>query len=246
VKKPPIKPANWLESVNCAIEGVLWATRSQRHLRWHFLAAMAVLVSAFLLRIHLFELILLTFAITLVLFSELVNTALEAVVDLVSPDFHPLAKQAKDVAAGAVLVASIGAVVVGFFTLGHHLFPGVDSVLGRLPETPGGIAALSVVLVVIVVVLAKARFNKGTPLHGGLPSGHSAVAFSIATSVALAGVHPAIAVLGIMLAGMVSHSRLLLGIHTLKEVVLGAVLGVVVTLVMNSLAWLVGYFEAGI
>lgn len=244
MKTAPEKPKNWLESVNCAIEGILWATRSQRHLRWHFFSAMVVLVVAFFLRVQIYELILLSLAVTLVLFAELVNTALESLVDLASPGFHPLAKQAKDAAAGAVLVTSIGAAVVGFFVLGHHLFSRTDSLVARIPEAPGALAALAVVLVTIAVVLAKAHWGKGTPLHGGMPSGHAAISFSIATSVTLAGVDSLTALLCFVLAGMVSHSRLLLGIHSLWEVALGAALGMGATLVFHCLAWLAGWFQS--
>src|SRR5512133_2998668 len=102
-----MKPRNWVESVNCAIEGILWSVRTQKHLRYHFFAALLVLFCALFFHVSALEFMLLASAITLVLFAEVINTALEVVVDLVSPEFHPLAKRAKDVAAGAVLIASI-------------------------------------------------------------------------------------------------------------------------------------------
>ena len=126
-----MKPKNWLESLNCAIEGILWAAKSQKHLRYHFIVAISVLLLALFLHLSALDFILLTFAITLVLFAELVNTAIEVVVDLVSPDFHPMAKQAKDIAAGAVLVASFGAIVMGFFAFSHYIFPTVEAELGK-------------------------------------------------------------------------------------------------------------------
>ncbi len=226
-----IKPGRWLESVNCAIEGVLWAARTQRHMRWHCLSAVAVVVVALFFRVTALEFMLLALAVTLVLFAELINTAVEAVVDLVSPEYHPLAKRAKDVAAGAVLVAAIGAVVMGYFALARYLFPPLGEGLALLSRPPGELAVFSVIAVTLLVVLLKARFGKGTPLHGGMPSGHSAIAFSIATSIILASVGPVIALLAVGVAIMVSHSRLLLGIHTLGEVVAGALLGIGVTLV---------------
>ena len=127
-----MKPDNWVDSVNCAIEGILWSTSSQRHLRYHFFAAMIVLLLALLLGLSTLDFILLTFAVTLVLFAELINTAVEVVVDMISPEFHPLARRAKDVAAGSVLVASLGAFVMGFFIFSHYLFPPVDAQLGRM------------------------------------------------------------------------------------------------------------------
>lgn len=225
-----MKPSNWLESVNCAIEGILWAARTQRHLRWHFLAAIAVLLAALFFRLSPLEFILLCLAITLVLFAEMFNTAIEVVVDLLSPEFHPLARRAKDVAAGAVLVASIGAAVLGYLALSRYIFPRLEEGLKLLPPPAGELALVAVLVVTILVVLFKARLGKGTPLHGGMPSGHAAVAFSIATSVALSKVGAIITLMAAVLAIMVSHSRLLMGIHSLREILVGALLGAGITL----------------
>lgn len=225
-----MKPKSWLESLNCAIEGILWAAESQKHLRYHFIVAISVLLLALFLHLSALDFILLTFAITLVLFAELLNTAIEVVVDLVSPDFHPLAKQAKDVAAGAVLVASFGAIIMGFFAFSHYIFPTVEAELGKSEPVVPVLSVISFIVVVIVVILLKACIGKGTPLHGGMPSGHAAVAFSIATSVLLA--QPGIVLISLvfLVAFLVSHSRLLLGIHTHLEVFFGAFVGVLVTL----------------
>jgi diacylglycerol kinase (ATP) len=227
-----LKPSNWLERVNCAIEGILWAARTQLHLRYHLVAAVGVLLLAVFFRISTLEFILLTFAVTLVIFAELINTALEVVVDMVSPEFHPLARRAKDVAAGAVLASSIGTVVIGYMALSRFLFPSIEHGLNLLGRPAGELPVVAVLVVIIAVVLLKALFGRGTPLHGGMPSGHAAVAFSVATSIALSQVAPLIILLVLGLAAMVSHSRLLLGIHTLKEVLSGALLGAGLTFIL--------------
>lgn len=232
MKEPRIKPANWVASINCAIDGILWSAATQRHLRYHFLAAVLVLLLGIFLRVSVLEFILLTFAVTLVLFAELVNTALEVLVDLVSPDYHILAKRAKDVAAGAVLVASFGAAVMGFFAFARYLVPPLGRGLDLLGRPPGEVSVGAVLVVTLLVVLLKARAGYGTPLHGGMPSGHAAVAFSIATSLVLSGVGVIPALLVLALAVMVSQSRLLLGIHSLREVLAGALLGIGVTLIL--------------
>lgn len=228
-----MKPANWVAGINCAIEGILWTVRSQRHMRWHFIAAATVLLTALLLHVSALEFMLLAFAITLVLFAEVMNTAVEVVVDLVSPEFHPLAKRAKDVAAGAVLIASIGAAVMGYLALSRHLFAPLTEGLNLLGRVPGEVAVVAVLVVTILVTLLKARFGQGSPLHGGMPSGHAAVSYSIATSIAISGSGALIALLAVALATMVSHSRLLLGIHSLREVVAGALLGIFVTAALH-------------
>ena len=235
MKRLPERPGSFLGSLNCAIEGVLWAVKTQRHMLVHLLAAVAVLLIALMLRLTLLEFALLALAIILVLFAELINTALEVVVDLVSPDYHPLARRAKDVAAGAVLVASVGALIMGYLALARFFFP------PQLPDSPGflrttgNLAMVAVVLVVLLVVLVKARVGHGSPLHGGMPSGHAGVACSIATSLAFAAPSLPVLLLGWLLALLVAQSRVLLGVHNYTEVVAGSLLGTGVTLAVHLL-----------
>jgi len=230
-----VKPTRFIDSVNCAIDGILWASRTQKHLRYHFLAALVLLIAVLFLRVTALEFTLLAVSVCFVLFAELLNTAVEAVVDLVTTEYHPLAKIAKDVAAGGVLMAAISAAIMGYVILSKYIFPIYKEVLGMIgtPTETGTLVAL--LIVVIVVVILKSLSGKGSPLEGGLPSGHAAVAFSIATVVSLTTQDPLISVLSICLAVMVSHSRLLLHIHSLREVVLGAVTGTVITVAVMML-----------
>lgn len=225
-----MKPRNWFESLNCAVEGVLQAVRSQRHMRWHAFASLAVLVFAPALGITPVEFVLLCMAAGMVLVAELLNTSVEAAVDLACSEYSPVARMAKDVAAGAVLVAAFVAVAAGWVVL----YPKVR--LGSVPsdaELPGVVPVASALLAVLVVVLLlKAIAGRGRPLHGGFPSGHACVSFAIATILALRTRDPAVAALSAVMAAMVSHSRLLHGIHTWREVAAGAFLGIGITLVL--------------
>ena len=231
----PLRPKGFLGSLNCAIEGILWAVKTQRHMLVHLLAAVAVLVVALALRLTLLEFALLALSIILVLFAELVNTALEAVVDLVSPEYNELARRAKDVAAGAVLVASVGAVIMGYLALSRFFLPPELPDSHDFLRSTGNLAVVAVVVVVLLVVLLKARFGRGTPLHGGMPSGHAGVACSAATSVAFAAPALPVLLLAWLLALLVAQSRVLLGVHSFKEVLAGGLLGTGVTLLIHLL-----------
>ena len=225
-----MKPLRWIDTVNCAIEGILWSVRTQRHMRIHFLAALGVLFAALYFQLSNLEFLLLVLAAVFVLFAELFNTAVEIVVDMLSPEYSEPARRAKDVAAGAVLLASIGAAVLGYLVLSGDAMRLVGDSTRLSERPPGGTAVVSVLVVVILVVLLKAIFNRGTPLHGGMPSGHSAVAFSVAASITMSDVHPAISLMAIVLAVMVAHSRLLMQIHSLREVLAGSLLGAAITM----------------
>jgi diacylglycerol kinase (ATP) len=230
-----MKPTRFIDSLNCAIDGVLYAARTQKHVRNHLVAAVAVLLSALFLKVSAVEFILLAISISFVLFAELMNTAVEATVDMVTTEFHPLAKIAKDVAAGSVLLSVTGALVTGYLILSSYIFPVYKELLAMI-GTPAEMAALvSLLVVIIAAVMLKAFSGKGRPLHGGLISGHAAVAFSIATLVTLSTQDPVTSLLTITLAVMVSHSRLLMHIHTLREIVLGALTGFGITLIVTIL-----------
>lgn len=227
-----MKPTRFIDSLNCAIDGVLYAARTQKHMRNHFIVAIVVLVATLFLRVTAVEFILLAISISFVLFAELINTAVEAVVDMVTTEFHPGAKIAKDVAAGSVLLSVVGAVVTGYVILSGYIFPKYKELLSMI-GTPAEMSAIvSLLVVTIIVVMMKTVSGKGTHLHGGILSGHAAIAFSIATLVTLSTQDPITSLLTLVLAVMVSHSRLLMHIHTLREVVLGALTGLAVTVVV--------------
>jgi len=200
--------------------------------RYHFIAAVVVLLAALFLRVSPVEFALLTLSILFVLCAELLNTAVEAVVDLVSPEFHPLAKIAKDTAAGAVLLAACGAGITGYLILADYILPPYGKVLQMMGAQSERGTVVAILIVTIVMIMIKSLSGKGTPLHGGVFSGHAAVAFSIATAVTLNTGDPLISLLSIALATMVSHSRLLMRIHTAREVILGSLVGAGITILV--------------
>lgn len=216
---------NPMNGFKYAIEGVVHVFRTQRHMRFHFLTMVLVLVFSLVLRLKREEVIILLFTISLVLAAEMFNTAIEAVVDLVTQTYHPLAKFAKDIAAGAVLITSINALAVAFL-----LFPG-GSRLKLLSEdvglhSPGlpTVAAVTFLLLAIMVLMWKVAGGKGKLLKGGVVSGHSAVGFFLATTIMFISANVAIGILAFMLAVLVAQSRVEGGIHTLAEVVWGGLL----------------------
>lgn len=109
-------------SFGYALRGLQQALGQEVHLRLHALATVAVVVVGLLLPLSRADWALLTLAIGGVWTAELVNTAIERLTDLVSPTHHPLAGQAKDVAAAAVLVVAAAAAVVGILVLGPPLW----------------------------------------------------------------------------------------------------------------------------
>jgi diacylglycerol kinase (ATP) len=228
-----VKPTNWFDKANVAIEGIIYSVKTQRHMRYHLAAALCVLLVGLLVDLSRTEFILLSMAIILVLVTEMLNTALEVAIDMISEEYHPKAKIAKDIAAGVVLVASIGALILAYLILYPALREALQEGQLRTPQAPHDVVAfVSLAVVVIVVVFVKALLGTGEPLRGGMPSGHAAVSFSIlVATIYLSGSLPMVA-LTLLLAVMVSWSRWSSGVHRPREVVAGALLGAGVTLLL--------------
>ncbi|KMZ41592.1 MULTISPECIES: diacylglycerol kinase family protein [Bacillales] len=108
-------------SFTYALQGISYTVRTQRNMQIHVAAAIVVLAAAWWLQIPRSDVLLVLFSIGLVFSLELVNTSIEAVVDLASPEWHVKAKIAKDVAAGAVLVAAILSFIIGVIIFGQPL-----------------------------------------------------------------------------------------------------------------------------
>ncbi len=115
----------FLQSFVFAARGIASAIRDQQNLKIHIAVAVAVIAGGCYFAITNVEWCGVLVTIALVIGLEMINSALENLVDLVSPDFHPLAGKAKDIAAGAVLVASVTAVIVGVLVFWKYLVAGV-------------------------------------------------------------------------------------------------------------------------
>ena len=225
-----MKPKNWLQRANVAIEGIIYAVKTQRHMRYHLFAALAALILGLVLNISRIEFILLCMSIVLVLVTEMLNTAIETTVDMISEKYHPLAKNAKDIAAGVVLIASIGALMLGYLILYPALKAAVTAENWQIRKTPNDVVTfVALAVVIILVIILKAFLGKGEPLRGGMPSGHAAVSFSLWIAALFLTKSVPIVLLTFLLAVMVSWSRWWSGIHRPIEVIAGALLGAGVT-----------------
>lgn len=233
-----MKPTTWIQKANLAIEGIIYAVKTQRHMQYHLIAALTALVLSLFLNISRTDFILLSMAIVLVLVTEMLNTAIEVTVDMISETFHPLAKVAKDIAAGVVLLAAIGALTLGYLILYPALMKTIHTGLWQVKKAPNDVVAfVSLAVVIILVIMIKGLLGKGEPLRGGMPSGHAAVSFSIWTATWYLVDSLTMQVLTFALALMVSWSRWSSGIHRPLEVLAGAGIGTGVTFL---LFWLFG------
>ena len=227
-----------LESFNFAVEGIIHVVRTQRNMRIHLLAAVIVLVAAIWVGVSKLELIALLLAIAFVFITEMINSALEQAIDVATTSFDPLAKLAKDVAAGAVLIATVNAIAIGYLVFSGQIADRSSRLLDRLRDAPAQVTLIALVVTVIIVIAAKAYTGRGRPLRGGLPSGHAAVAFAgwMAATYIISDSHRfLISSLTFIMALLVAQTRVEAGIHSALEVTYGGVLGALVTLAVFQL-----------
>ena len=113
---------SFFNSIKFAIDGIRFALKTQKNLHFHLTIAGLVIIASFFLQCNSVEITILLLTIAVVISLELVNTAIEATIDLVSPHSQPLAKIAKDLGAAAVLIAALFAVIIGVTILFPKLF----------------------------------------------------------------------------------------------------------------------------
>jgi diacylglycerol kinase (ATP) len=221
--------ARWFHSASYAIDGILHAARHQMHIKFHMLAAFAILLFCFVIGIDRYEFIAITMVTILVITAEMFNSSLEAIVDMKTPEKNESARIAKDIAAGAVLISVVGALIVGYLVLWPYLIRLVAEGFWVSRHEPENIAVLSFIIVMLLVILIKTYLGKGSSLRGGFPSGHAAFFFSASVSVIHLEAGRLIVGAVFLLALAVSLSRVWQKIHSLLDVLAGAALGSLVT-----------------
>lgn len=219
-----------IESFNAAIEGFLYVVKTERNMRIHFLSAILILLLGIYLNFTPQELMILAISITFVLAAEMINTAIELIVDIiVEMEFHPIAKVIKDTSAGVVLLTAINAAIVGYLLFSGKVPFTIEEGITRLGQSPWHLTFISIIVVLSFTILGKVFLRRGTPLRGGMPSGHSAVAFAMWTVIAFLTRNGIVILLAFVMAFLIARHRIKDSIHTVWEVVAGAILGILST-----------------
>lgn len=237
-----LKNDNFIEACNNAVNGIIYAATTQRNIKIQLVLAVIVMVLCLFYGLETTEFLCLTFAVFLVIFAELINTAIETVVDLFVDVYHPKAKIAKDVAAGAVVLAACNALVVGYFIFfkAENLKAISDSIFNNMVKSPQHLAFVAIMLVVIAVIAVKASCSKKKERgqlikEGFVPSGQSAIAFAALTAIWLNSKDIVTFALALILSILVLGNRVFSNSRTKAEVVFGASMGVLIVLLVYGL-----------
>lgn len=227
-----MKSKNLVDSFNNAINGLIHAIRNERNMKIHIATAVLVMLLSLFYGLTRSEFLIVCLTIALVIICELFNTAIEVIVNAITDVYHPKARIIKDVSAGAVLVSAFVSLIVAYFIFFDRFSTSLEIGVVRIKRTPMHITLIALVVTMIAVLVIKSFSNKGTPFSGGMPSGHAAIAFAAVTSVALWTSDMDVTILCLIIAVLVVQSRLEAKIHTILELLAGAVLGFAIALLL--------------
>ncbi|MDO5718793.1 MAG: diacylglycerol kinase [Tissierellia bacterium] len=229
-----VKKGKIINGFNFAIDGLIYAVTKEYNMRFHVVTAIVVLLLTMLFDLSKIEIALIGIAITLVFITEMINTAIEKTVDLATSEYRELAKIAKDVAAGAVLIAALNSVFMAYLIFSNKFMFFTQNVFMKIRRSKSHIAFLTIMLILLLVVLLKSIFHtkNGSHVQGGAVSGHSALAFSIATILSFMTNQGMVIIFSFVLAFLVAESRVEGGIHAISEVIMGALLGMAATVLV--------------
>lgn len=231
----PVQERRFVESFNAALEGFIYVLKTERNMRVHFLIAIFFLLLGIVLGFSYIETAVLCVTIVLVLAAEMFNTAVELTVDMIKSEFHPVARLIKDVSAGAVLLTAINAGIVGYILFIRRIPFDIQDTMARIRQTPWHATFIAIILVLGATVFGKIIFQKGTPLRGGMPSGHAAIAFSMWTMISFFTSNSIVIILSFVMAFLIARHRIKDAVHTIWEVIAGAVLGILTTTLVFQL-----------
>lgn len=237
-----LKNDNFIEAWYNAINGIVYTATTQRNFRIQLVLAVIVLALSLFYGLDTTEFLCLVFALFFVIFAEMVNTAIETVVDLFVDVYHPKAKIAKDVAAGAVVLSACNALIVGYFIFfnAENMKAISDSIFNNMVKSPQHLAFVAIILVVIAVIAIKASCSKKKERgqlikEGFVPSGQSAVAFAALTAIWINSKDIVTFTLALVLSLLVVGNRVYNNARTKAEVVFGACMGVLIVMLVYGL-----------
>ena len=247
IKKHKPSNGNFIDAWKNAINGILYATTTQRNIKVQLIIAVFVVIISLFFDLNRAEFLCFLFTIILILFAEMCNTAIETVVDLYVDVYHPKAKIAKDVAAGGVVITAINALIVGYFLFFDKISDIGINFIRNITESPIHLAFSTIIIVVIAMLalIATAKTNKYKKLNNKfIPSGFTSIAFAINTIIWLMidniidnqAINIVILTLSLVLTILVAASRIEAKAHKISEIIFSACIGIMLVLIIYGVA----------
>ncbi len=231
---------NFIQACHNAVNGIVYCATTQTNIRKQLILGTIVMILSLFYKFTTSEFLCLTFAVFFVIFAEMVNTAIETIVDLLVDVYHPKAKIAKDIGAGAVVLSAVNAIIVAYFLFFKEteIAQIGDSIFNQMISSPIHLAFVAIILTVIAIIVSKATV-KAREMKSGveatfIPSGQSAIAFAILTAIWINSRNPIIFCLALVLSILVAGNRLN-DTRNFAEVLFGAFMGMLIVMLVYGL-----------
>lgn len=233
-----MKNGNFLDACQNALDGIIYAITTQSNIKKQLVIAVIVMLVSLFFDLNKAEFLCLMFTVVLIIVAEMINTAIETVVDLYTDLYHPKAKIAKDVAAGGVVITAINAIIVAYFLFFEKISTIGLKMVDEIVNSPVHLAFVSILLTVIVIVTLKAAATKKHKFikENFMPSGQTAVAFAGLTIIWLTTRNVVIFTISLVLALIVAINRYENRKRSKLEIVAGALVGVLMVVLIYGLA----------
>ena len=238
-KEKKIKNSSFIDAWKNAINGIIYATTTQANIKKQLVIAVAVVIISLFFNLSKAEFLIFLF---LIIFAEMVNTAIETVVDLYVDVYHPKAKIAKDVAAGGVVITTINAIIVAYFLFFEKISDMGIAFIQNVANSPTHLAFATIIITMIAILalIAYSKTNKHKLFNSKfVPSGHATIAFAANTIIWITTKNAVILILSLVMAILISESRIVAKEHKLSEIIFSACLGTLIVLIIYGTSMLV-------
>ncbi|HOK57233.1 MAG TPA: diacylglycerol kinase [bacterium] len=233
------KNSSLLESFNSAFNGLIYVFKRERNFKIHvFMGIVAILLSLFF-HVPFTETLIIIVLISLVMVSEIINTGIEILSENMSKENQNIIKVVKDICASAVLVSSIFAFICGYLIFIKFFPEGFRNIFENIARSPWYFTFITLIIVSFLTIVLKILTGESFTLAGGMPSVHSGIAFSIWVAISFLTFkdYPVISPLVFLLSFWVAQSRITKKIHTIEEVIIGGIIGIIVTILLFQIFW---------
>lgn len=238
-KEEKMKNGSFIEAWENAFNGIIYAVTTQGNIKKQLVIAVIVMIVSLFFNLSRAEFLCLMFTVILIIIAEMINTAIETVVDLYTDLYHPKAKIAKDVGAGAVVIAAINAIIVAYFLFFDKIADIGLSFIRNIAESPTHLAFVGIFITIILIVALKAASttNKHKIIKNSfMPSGQVAIAFAANTIIWISTKNIVVLTLSLVMALLIAESRVEGKKRSVKEVIVGGITGTAVALLIYGLA----------
>lgn len=231
------KNSTLLESFNSAFNGLFFVLKRERNFKIHVFISFFVILLSLFFHIPFTEVLIILIFISMVMVCEIINTAFEIFSEHI--DEEDIIKVIKDIGASAVLVSSIFAFITGYLIFIKYFPSGFRNIFINIANSPWYFTFFVLLIVSFLTLIFKFVSGKKFTLTGGMPSIHSGISFSIWTAISILTFkdYPVISPLVLLLSIWVAQSRITKKIHTIEEVIIGGIIGIIITIFLFQILW---------